>query len=287
MPRPLPASIAAVFVAAAFVAAVAATVVVSCGGDGGAPRSVAGPAPSTAANPSTPAAPPAARSWRRLGPPPEIPLDRPLAAAFLIVDGVYDTELTAPYDLLHHTRFHVQPGIQVFTVSPDGRPVKSFEGLEIAADHGFADAPPIDILVVPSAEGSMDRDLDDPALIAWVRTVGGRAKYLMSLCDGAFVLAKAGLLDGHAVTTFPGDYDRFAQMFPALDLRVNVSFVRDGNVLTSEGGARSFDVAMHLIDYLYGEQVAAGVGRGMVIPWPPRPGQAPPSVVEMRPPASP
>ena len=90
------------------------------------------------------------------------PLDRPLAAAFLIVDGVYDTELTAPYDLLHHTRFHVQPGIEVFTVSPDGRPVKSFEGLEIAADHGFADAPPIDILVVPSAEGSMDRDLDDP-----------------------------------------------------------------------------------------------------------------------------
>ena len=270
-------------------AAVAAAVVASCGGagDGGPPRSApAGTAPARDPTaPTTAGTPvaPAAGSWRRIGPPPELPADRPLTAGFLIVDGVYNTELTAPYDILHHTRFHIQPGIEVFTVSPDGRPVKSFEGLEIAADHGFADAPPIDILVVPSAEGSMDRDLDDAALIAWVRTVGGKAKYLVSLCDGAFVLAKAGLLDGHAVTTFPGDYDRFAQMFPGLDLRVNLSYVRDGNVLTSEGGARSFDVVMHLVDYLYGEQVAAGVGRGMVIPWPPRPGQVPAFVVEVRP----
>ena len=285
MPRPVLSTLAAAFTA---------LVVASCGGAGG----PAGPAPGGAesapssadlgapAAANAPATAPA-NSWRRIGPPPEIPRDRPLTAAFLIVDGVYDTELTAPYDLLHHTRFHVQPGIEVFTVSPDGRPVKSFEGLEIAADHGFADAPPIDVLVVPSAEGSMDRDLDDDALISWVRSVGGRARYVVSLCDGAFVLAKAGLLDGHAVTTFPGDYDRFARMFPDLDLRVNVSFVHDGNVLTSEGGARSFDVAMHLIDYLYGEQVAAGVGQGMVIRWPPPPGQAPPSVIEMRPPTAP
>jgi transcriptional regulator GlxA family with amidase domain len=111
--------------------------------------------------------------------------------------------------------------------------------------------------------------------------VGNDASWVVSLCDGAFVLAAAGLLDGRAVTTFPGDYDRFAERFPGLDLRVNVSFVRDGKVLTSQGGARSFDVAMHLVDHLWGEQVAAGVGRGMVIPWPPAPG-APPFVVESR-----
>lgn len=222
-----------------------------------------------------------ATSWRRIGPPPAIPADRPLSAGFLVVNGVYNTELTAPYDILHHTRFHTSPGIEVFTVSPDGGPVTTFEGLRLSADHGFANAPPIDILVVPSAEGSMDRDLADAALIDWVKEVGGKAKFVMSLCDGAFVLAKAGLLDGRAVTTFPGDYDRFAALFPNLDLRVNVSFVRDGGVLTSQGGASSFDVAMHLVEHLYGERVAAGVGRGMVIPWPPAPGDQPAYVVEV------
>ncbi len=69
------------------------------------------------------------------------------------------------------------------------------------------------------------------------------------------------------------DQDRFAQMFPDLDLVRGVSFVHDGKVLTSQGGAKSYDVAMYLVDHLYGEEVARGVGRGMVIPWPPPPDQ--------------
>ena len=61
-------------------------------------------------------------------------------------------------------------------------------------------------------------------------------------------------------------------MFPRIDLRINVSFVDAGKVLTSEGGARSYDVAMHLVDKLYGPKVAQGVGHGLLIPWPPAPG---------------
>jgi transcriptional regulator GlxA family with amidase domain len=109
---------------------------------------------------------------------------------------------------------------------------------------------------------------------------------VISLCDGAFVLAKAGLLDGVAATTFPDDYQRLVQMFPRVDLRVNVSFVDTGKILTSEGGARSYDVAMHLVDQLYGPQVAAAIGKGLVIPWPPDPDTMAPRVVEHAPAAS-
>ena len=198
------------------------------------------------------------------------PTDRPLRAGFLVVDGVYNTELTAPWDLFQHTIFHTDPapGIEVFTVSPGGRPVTTFEGIRLEVDHGFEDHPPIDILVVPSAEGSMDRDLDDAEMMAWVARVGSSARYVVSLCDGAFVLAAAGLLDGRAVTTFPGDQDAFAERFPALDLRRGVSFVHDGPALTSAGGALSFDVALHLIAVLYGDEVAQGVGRGLILDWP-------------------
>jgi len=212
-------------------------------------------------------------TWQRIDPPADLDLTRPLVAGFLILDGVYNTELTAPYDLFHHTPFHTKPapGIQVFTVSPDGNAVTTFEGLVIQPDHSFEDAPAIDILVVPSAEGNMDRDLENEELIAWVRRTGEAARFVVSLCDGAFVLAQAGLLDGHRCTTFPGDQDRFAETFPAVDLVREPSFVHHGKMLTSQGGAKSFDVAMYLIDHLYGESVAQGVGRGLIIPWPPAP----------------
>jgi transcriptional regulator GlxA family with amidase domain len=211
----------------------------------------------------------ASRSFHPAPAPADLPRDRALSAGFLVIEGVYNTELTAPYDILQHTIFHTKPGIEVFTVSPDGAPLRTFEGISIDPHHSFADAPPIDILVVPSAEHNLDTDLENAALIGWVRETGEKARFVISLCDGAFVLAKAGLLDGRKVTTFPGDQDRFAEMFPQHDLVRGVSFVHHGKALTSEGGAKSFDVAMYLVEHLYGEEVARRVGRGLIISWPP------------------
>jgi transcriptional regulator GlxA family with amidase domain len=212
------------------------------------------------------------------------PPDRPLRAAFLVVDGVYNSELMAPYDVLHHTVFHTEgrgrgPGIEVFTLSPDGQPVTTFEGLRLVPHHSFESAPPVDVLVVPSAEGSMGRDLENRRLIDWVRATGAEARFVLSLCDGAFVLAEAGLLDGRSATTFPADYEAFTARYPAVKLRINVSYVHDGRLLTSQGGARSYDVAMHLVDLLYGEEVARAVGQGLLLPWPPGPGAAPHVVI--------
>ena len=212
--------------------------------------------------------PPNTVPWQR-PPAPEIPTDRPLQVGFLILEGVYNTELTAPFDIFHHTRFHHPPGMEVFTISPDGEKVTTFEGLRIEADYGFDNTPAMDILVVPSAENNMDSDLEDEVLIDWVRRHGEQALFVVSLCDGAFVLAQAGLLDGLASTTFPSDQDAFAERFPHLDLRRGVSFVHDGKAITSEGGARSFDASIYLVDLLYGQEVAHRVARGLVIPWPP------------------
>jgi len=234
---------------------------------------------------TAPAKAESAPPWLRLE-PPELPDDRRLNVGFLVIDGVYNTELTAPYDVFQHTIFHTEhtepkrPGMEVFTVSPDGEPVTTFEGLVLDPHHGFDSAPPIDVLVVPSAEHNMDADLENEELIRWVRETGERALFVVSLCDGAFVLAQAGLLDGRACTTFPGDQDRFAETFPELDLHRGVSFVHDGPALTSEGGAKSFDVAMYLVDHLYGEVAAKSIGGGLLIPWPPAPGTMTVHVVE-------
>lgn len=247
------------------------------------PETAAGPGGATAPAGAAPAGPSAAgtRSWTRNDPPADLPRDRPLRAGFLVVDGVSSTELTAPYDVLHHTRSHTRPhAIQVFTVSPDGRQVTTFEGLKLTPDHSFADAPAMDVLVLPSGRGSRDRDLQNVAIVDWVRQAGGQARYVVALCGGSFLLARAGLLDGVAATTCPDDYDRFAQRFPNVEHRINVSFVRDGKYLTSQGGALSYQVAMYLVDELFGEEVATAVGHGLLVPWPPDLETEPPFAVE-------
>ena len=100
--------------------------------------------------------------------------------------------------------------------------------------------PKIDILVVPSAEHHLDSDLEDEAMIAFVKKVDKNAMFVTSHCDGAFVLAKAGLLDNSVATTFPSDIDKMREMFPDLDIRKEVLFVHDGKYITSAGGAKSF-----------------------------------------------
>jgi len=195
--------------------------------------------------------------------------EKPLQVGFVLVDGVYNTEVIAPFDIFQHTIFHTQPGMEVFTVAPSTQIITTFEGLKIKPDYAFNDPqmPAIDILIVASAEHSMDTDLENKPLIDFVRSHGLGAKYVISLCDGAFVLAKAGLVDGRVSTTFPSDIARYRDMFPHLDVRENLSFVHDGPLITSAGGVKSYDAAMYLVELLYGDQVARNIGRGLIIDW--------------------
>ncbi len=189
---------------------------------------------------------------------------------FLIMDGVYNTELTAPYDIFHHTRFRegIKP-MNVFTVSKSMNVVTSFEGLRILPDYSYTEdtLPHIDILVVPSAEHHLDTDLEDVDMISWVREVSQNASYVTSHCDGAFVLAQAGLLDNVTSTTFPSDVDKMREMFPALDIVDEVLFVHDGRFITSAGGAKSFEAALYLCEHLYGKEITKSLAGGLVIDW--------------------
>ena len=186
--------------------------------------------------------------------------------AFLVVDGVYNSELMAPYDIFHHTKFRsVKSPMKPFIVAPEKKLITSFEGIRFYPDYDFKDCPRIDILVVPSAEFSMTKDLENKKMINFVRKRGKKAKYVLSLCDGSFVLAKAGLLNGKTSTTFPSDVGEYRKMFPKLDIVENVSFVRDGKMLTSVGGAKSYDPAIYLVDVIYGLEAAKKTAEGLVI----------------------
>jgi len=190
--------------------------------------------------------------------------------AFLIMDGTYNTELTAPFDIFQHTIF--RKGIKamnVFTVADTDKPVTTFEGMKIIPDFNYLkdSLPKIDILVVPSAEHHLDTDLDNEKMIAFVQKVDKEAQFVTSHCDGAFVLAKAGVLNNRVSTTFPSDIDKMRTMFPDLDIRKEVLFVHDGKYITSAGGARSFEAALYLCEHLYDVETTKAIAGGLVIDW--------------------
>ena len=87
--------------------------------------------------------------------------------------------------------------MNVFMVANTHNPIRSFEGIRLLPDFNYLtdSLPPIDILIVPSAEHHLDTDLEDEAMIAFVKKVAENAQFVTSHCDGAFVLAKAGLLE--------------------------------------------------------------------------------------------
>ena len=189
-------------------------------------------------------------------------------ALFVVADGVYNSELMAPYDVLQHSKFR-DPDDFVATavVSADGRPVTTFEGIRVEAHHSFADAPTPDILVIPSTAGSMDRDLADTAYMRWVKGAVETAEWVITVCDGAFPLAATGALDGWVATTYPGDRERMREMFPKVEVRDDVRLVVDGKLITSVGGGMSYEPAFYLVERIYGSDHAAATARGLVWPW--------------------
>ena len=190
--------------------------------------------------------------------------------AFLIMDGVYNTELTAPFDIFQHTKFRegIKP-MNVFLVADTYEPVISFEGIRMLPDFNYLqDAlPHVDILVVPSAEHHLDTDLQNQAMISFVKRIAESAQFVTSHCDGAFVLAQAGLLDTVASTTFPSDIAKYRSMFPQLNVVEDVLFVHDGKYITSAGGAKSFEAALYLTEILYSKEIARSLAGGLVIDW--------------------
>lgn len=190
--------------------------------------------------------------------------------AFLLMNGVYNTELTAPYDVFQHTQYRENiKAMNVFTVANTHDLIRTFEGLYVKPDFDYTrdKLPKIDVLVIPSAEHHTDSDLNDTTMIRWVRKTGENAMFVTSHCDGAFVLAKAGLLDGVSCTTFPANIKTFKDMFPQVRVYENVYFVHDKSVITSSGGARSFESALYLVQLLYGKVVADKIAKGLVIDW--------------------
>lgn len=191
-----------------------------------------------------------------------------LRAGFVGMETVFNSELMAPYDVLHHSIFRDSLNyIAPFVVSPDGAPFVTFEGLTITPHYSFDNAPPIDILVIPSTDLSMTADLENAAFMDWLKKTVAAADYVITVCDGAFPLAATGALNGRQATTFPADRDQLAAQFPEVQVHYDAQLVVDGKYITSVGGALSYEPALYLVEALYSPDHARRTAEGLVLDW--------------------
>lgn len=188
----------------------------------------------------------------------------PIPVAILLGPGATLIDFAGPWEVLGAAAYSC-PGFNAYSVAATREPVlcddsrsvmgrgKPVSAPRVIPDFTFADAPPPRIVIVGGQDG------DNPTTIEWIRQVAQRAELVGSVCVGAFLLAKAGLLDGKRATTNRNAYDDFQKTFPKVELVRGVRFIDEGKVATATGLTAGIDLTLHIVERYYGSAVAQKV----------------------------
>jgi transcriptional regulator GlxA family with amidase domain len=183
--------------------------------------------------------------------------------AILIFDEVEVLDFAGPFEvfgvtdaLFEHSAFNV------FTVAETPGTVRACNGLKVVPTHSLENCPAPDLLIVPGGMGTRPL-LAKPALLEWVRVTTKRAELVMSVCTGALVLAKAGLLDGLRVTTHHHSLDLLRELAPTATVDASARFHDNGKIITSGGISAGIDSSLHVVERLLGAAAATATAEQM------------------------
>jgi transcriptional regulator GlxA family with amidase domain len=182
-------------------------------------------------------------------------LQRPMTIAFYLQDGVEVLDFAGPMEVFSYA------GFKVFTVSRKKEPITTQGILKVMPDYSIEDAPPSDILAFFG--GNAGPASQDPAVMAWIKGREADTKYFFSVCTGAFIMGRAGLLDSLSATTFHSSIESLRKALPQTHVLANVRFVDNGKVITTAGISAGIDGALHLVSRLRGQETAKEVAEYM------------------------
>lgn len=185
---------------------------------------------------------------------------KPPTVAILLFDGVQIIDYSGPWEVFG------QAGFKVHTVAEKLEPVTTAFGQKVIADYTFDNSPKVDILLLPGG-GGVRKAVDNPHLIKWIQDKAKDANYVMSVCTGAFLLAKAGLLDGLTATTFHDAIGRLAEAAPKTKVVYDQRYVDNGRVITTAGLSSGIDGALHVVAKILGQGQAQSEAFGLEYTW--------------------
>jgi len=154
---------------------------------------------------------------------------------------------------------------EVFTVGQTSASVRARAGLSVYPDYSFKNHPKIDLLLIPG--GVVTAELKMQEVIQWIARTAGSSALTASVCTGAFLLAKAGLLDGKSATTHWEDIDDLRTMFPSVRVEEQRRWADEGSIVTSAGISAGIDMSLHLVERLTHKELADRTARQMEFDW--------------------
>jgi putative intracellular protease/amidase len=200
--------------------------------------------------------------------------------AILIFPGVQIIDYTGPWEVLGHAYVNGKPAFRMYTVSDSTDPITTSMGMSVNPTFRFGKEPKPDLIVVPG--GNVDPQLENPAVIRWLQENAKSAELVLSVCNGAFFLAKAGLLDGLEATTFAGLIDELREAAPKTRVVTDKRFVDNGKIITAAGLSSGIDGALHVIERLCGKGIAQVAAVSLEYDWRPDSGYARASLADRR-----
>ena len=182
-----------------------------------------------------------------------------ITTGMLIFDDAEELDFVGPWEVFTMAR-HIVPDDRVITIAPTREPIRAAKGMRIIPDHSFADAPDLDVVLVPGGIGTR-REVNNPVLIDWLRKAGARCTWVTSVCTGSLLLHEAGFAEGRRVTTHWGFVSALRER--GAEVLERVRYVRDGNLVTAAGVSAGIDMALWLVGQIHGVSVARQVQRAM------------------------
>jgi transcriptional regulator GlxA family with amidase domain len=187
----------------------------------------------------------------------------------LIFDEVEVLDCCGPYEVFGVTRTaeDVAP-FNVFTIAERPVTLAARNQLNLVPRYSFTDGPVIDVLVIPGGAGAR-KMIDDPRVLEWVKLAAAHAELVLSVCTGAFILGKAGLLDGLGATTHHSAFESLRKICPKTTVVENRKFVDNGRIITSAGISAGINASLHVVARLIGREIAVQTARYMEYDWEP------------------
>lgn len=189
----------------------------------------------------------------------------PRNVAILVYEGVELLDFAGPGEVFSAAQGPSGRGFRPYTVAKSRAPVTSQGFVTITPQHTLADCPAPDIVVVPG--GNVPDE--DRELVEWLRRAAGSAELVMTVCNGAFLAAEAGLLEGGEATTHHGSLEGLTARYPDVRVLTNRRFVDRGKVMTCAGVSAGIDGALHVVARLLGDESARNTARYMEYDWRP------------------
>jgi transcriptional regulator GlxA family with amidase domain len=181
-----------------------------------------------------------------------------MTTGIILFDDAEELDFAGPWEVLT-TAAAMKGDGRVVTIAEHDRPVRCAKGMRVLPDHTFADAPPLDVVLVPGGIGTR-REEENPAMLEYLRRVGASARWVTSVCTGSALLAAAGLARGKRVTTH-WSYVETLRGRGDVTVLEGPRWVRDGNVVTSAGVSAGIDMALWLLGQTDGPDFARTVQR--------------------------